>query len=180
MCNWRWIADSFAKGLKECYGEEYGKNFKEMIYRTPIGEINKDIKQFIFERFVEYICNIIRYRTENYDSNILDYVENTVNDFYRKIIVTNNDEIPLSYRKYIMIDFLKTDITTNEDLFYNLFKKSKRRKTEKIFVIHKDTEIPPYIYFWIFKTEIAVTMENIYIMSPRMKLRLWSKNSPVF
>ena len=181
MCNWRWIVTAFSNGLTEYYGEQYGKNFKEMIHNTPIGDINKDTRDFIYEQFIEYTCTIIRDQIENYEDNILDYVENTINDFYRQIIETDINEISESDRKYVMMDFVSTDITKNRKFFDEIFKKAKRNSmSSKIFIVHKDIEVPSRIYFWIFKTDIITSMENLYDMDPRRRNRYWGRNCPYF
>ena len=181
MYDYYWCTsfDIYVNELTEYYGEQYGEKFREMICDIISPPISKGIREFIFDRFIEYTCNIIRDQIQNYEDDIFDYVENIVNNFYREIIVTAIDKIAESNRKYVIVDFFMTDITS-KSLFHKLFRKNIRLSEKcvscKIFIIHKDTEIPPRTYFWIFKTNITIitSMENLYDIHHCIRKHYWN------
>ena len=180
MNGWRIEAyvDILTRGLTESFGEKYGENFKDMIFNIPSEE---KFHHIIFETFVEYTCNIIRDQIGNYDIDILDYIENIVNDFYRKIIETDIDEISSRGCKYVSLDHYHANMSNC--ILEELFNKALPTKIpiSKAYIIYRDIEVPPMIYFWILKTEIATSIRdprNISIHNIRLRSSIWKHKRP--
>ena len=154
-----------ADGLTEYYGKECGEDFIELVLNISLREIvYKRISEIIYKTFVEYVSSIIKDQDENFvndEGNVLYYIQDIIDDFIQIIAETDVNEIEWNNRKYIVIDSCKSFIDFDiEGLNEKSLNVENIDETLKVFIIHKNIEVPPIVYFWARRTNVEIFERN--------------------